>query len=130
MTARPGGECRVRDPSGVRSPGGFAERVYGVVRAVPRGRVVTYGDIARWLGAPRAGRAVGFALHRAPGDVPCQRVVNRFGGLARGYGPAGELGHRLDLEEDGVPVGKDGMVDLARFRWRPPDEPRAARGDG
>ena len=55
----------------------FFRRVYALVRSVPRGRVVTYGQIARALGAPRAARTVGWAMRDCPADVPWQRVVNR-----------------------------------------------------
>lgn len=62
----------------------FDQSVYEYVKSVPRGKVTTYGMIARAIGHPRAARQVGNALHRnpAPGIVPCHRVVNREGRLA------------------------------------------------
>ena len=73
-------------------PGGdFRERVWAFVRSVPEGRVVTYGQIAYLLGMPRGARAVGTVLKNTPGsaNVPCQRVVNRWGRLAPVYGSGG-----------------------------------------
>ena len=98
----------------------FNEKVYTIVRSIPRGRVMTYGQIATLLGVPRAAREVGWALHWVEGDssVPCQRVVNRFGGLASGYG-GGQIGHRQDIEAEGVEVRDDYTLDLARYQWQP-----------
>ena len=65
----------------------FFDEVYEVVKAIPKGKVATYGQIASLLNAPRASRAVGYALHAnpLPGVVPCHRVVNRFGQLAPAF---------------------------------------------
>ncbi|PJF43030.1 MAG: cysteine methyltransferase [Candidatus Thermofonsia Clade 1 bacterium] len=61
---------------------GFNERVYSLVRRIPRGKVLTYGRVAALLGVPRGARAVGWALHGAPSDVPWQRVVNAKGRIS------------------------------------------------
>jgi methylated-DNA-protein-cysteine methyltransferase-like protein len=99
----------------------FKERVYALVRAVPTGRVVTYGQVAALLGAPFAARAVGSALKYAPGSgqVPCQRVVNRWGRLAPVYGWGGPEQHKRELEEEGVQVRADFTVDLEKYQWWP-----------
>jgi methylated-DNA-protein-cysteine methyltransferase-like protein len=99
----------------------FRERVWDVVRQVPAGRVVTYGQVARLLGAPRSARVVGWALATTPSDadVPCQRVINRFGGFAPTYGTGGAEQHRAELEAEGVEVRPDGTVDLEVYRWWP-----------
>ncbi len=55
---------------------GTFTQIYQVVRQIPAGRVATYGQIARLLGRPRLSRVVGYAMHDAPPDVPCHRVVN------------------------------------------------------
>ena len=97
----------------------FDQSVYEYVKSVPRGKVTTYGMIARAIGHPRAARQVGNALHRnpAPGIVPCHRVVNREGRLAPAFAFGGiEVQARL-LEEEGVSV-KDGYVDMARYFWK------------
>jgi methylated-DNA-protein-cysteine methyltransferase-like protein len=99
----------------------FYDAVYTLVRDIPPGRVMTYGQIATILGAPRAARAVGYALRAlGPGtDVPWQRVINSKGGIsARGDVERPTLQYEL-LEEEGVPFGADGTCDLARHRWEP-----------
>lgn len=101
----------------------FRERVLEVVRSVPVGRVVTYGQVATWAGSPRAARQVGavlFGLREADGEVPWQRVVNAAGGISTYRVGAGELQVAL-LRSEGVEVGPDGL-DLARWRWDPPME--------
>lgn len=82
---------------------------------------MTYGQIALLLGVPRASRQVGWALHSVPEEyqVPCQRVVNRYGGLAAGYGWGGQLAHRAELEADGVEIREDFTVDLEKYQWHP-----------
>ena len=105
----------------------FARAVYALVRQVPRGRVVTYGQVAAILGHPRAARAVGTALSNLPEPlvriVPWQRVINAAGGISF----RGDL-HRPDqqrelLEMEGVPM-RGGRVDLARYRWSGPRRER------
>lgn len=95
------------------------DRIYAVVRRIPLGKVATYGQIARLAGNPRLSRIVGCAMHAAPSDVPCQRVVNRFGGLCDAFEPLGKETHRHLLEMEGVEFMTDGNVDLARFQWNP-----------
>jgi len=91
---------------------------------VPKGKVVTYGQVALLLGLPRAARAVGWAMALTPGylKVPCQRVIYGHGGLAQSYGREGLKEHKRDLEADGVRVLKDYKVDLKKYRWRPDGE--------
>jgi methylated-DNA-protein-cysteine methyltransferase-like protein len=97
----------------------FFEAVYAAVRRIPAGRVATYGQIARLLGAPRGARTVGWALHgnRYGRRVPCHRVVSAAGRCAPGafFGTPGEQRRRLEAE--GVEFALDGRIDLARFRW-------------
>ncbi len=82
---------------------------------------MTYGQIAALLGVPRAARAVGWALHWVSegADIPCQRVVNRFGGLAAGYGWGGQLAHRTDLAAEQVEISPEFTVDLEKYQWWP-----------
>lgn len=98
---------------------GFYEQVYQLVEQIPQGKVATYGQIAMMLGNPRASRAVGYALHcnPRPGEVPCHRVVNRFGQLCRGFAFGGMEIQKALLVEEGVEVDEEGTVDLARFCW-------------
>lgn len=97
----------------------FRERVWEFVRSVPAGKVVTYGQVAAVLGYPRAARAVGTVLSHTPPseEVPCQRVVNRWGRLAPTYGFGGMEQHKAELEDEGVHVRADYTVDLEEYRW-------------
>lgn len=99
-------------------PRTFRERVHAIVRAVPRGRVVTYGQVALLAGKPHGARAVGWICHAGGAGIPWQRVVNRTGGLASGF-TGGRAGHRRALRRDGVRVGPDARVNLAVYRWQP-----------
>ena len=99
----------------------FYDAVYTLVRDIPSGRVMTYGQIATILGAPRAARAVRYALRAlGPGtDIPWQRVINSKGGVsARGDVERPTLQYEL-LEAEGVPFGADGTCDLKLYRWEP-----------
>ena len=69
---------------------------------------------------PRAAQAVGWTLHWVQSDaVPCQRVVNRFGGLATGFGWGGQAAHKALLLIDGVEVRDDFTIDLEKYQWWP-----------
>ena len=95
------------------------EAIYAVVRAIPRGRVATYGQVAALAGNPRWARVVGYALHVNPDPegIPCYRVVDRTGRTAPAFAFGGEDMQRLLLEADGIPFLPDGRVDLARCQW-------------
>ena len=93
------------------------DRIYDIVRRIPPGRVATYGQIARMLGNPRLSRIVGCAMHSAPADVPCHRVLNRNGELCDAFAPLGRETHRLKLAMERVECLPDGRVDLERFGW-------------
>jgi methylated-DNA-protein-cysteine methyltransferase-like protein len=112
----------------VRSETGW-ERVYAVVRRIPRGRVATYGDVAELAGMPGRARQVGWALHAlGPGTrVPWQRVLNARGEVSARGEPAAGCVQRALLEREGVRFGANGRVDLARHRWRAGARPKRAR---
>ncbi|HCM51808.1 TPA: cysteine methyltransferase [Candidatus Saccharibacteria bacterium] len=95
----------------------FKKRVYGLVAQIPKGRFMTYGQIAALAGAPWASWEVGQLAHRGPADLPWQRVVNKNGGLARGY-PGGFEGHKKALDGE-AEVTADYKVDIERLAWRP-----------
>ena len=86
--------------------GEFDAEIYDIVRQIPPGRVVTYGQLARL--ARRAGRA----LANAPEGLPCHRVVNSSGRLAPGWPAQREL-----LEREGVTFRRNGCVDLSKHLW-------------
>ncbi|HET7294175.1 MAG TPA: MGMT family protein [Vicinamibacteria bacterium] len=94
----------------------FHVRVYAVVRRIPRGRVLTYGQVARLLGQTRAARAVGWALRALPDGearrVPWHRVVGAGGRISARAGPGPEI-QRRRLREEGVRF-RSGCVDLGR----------------
>ena len=96
----------------------FSDRVNALVAQIPRGRVMTYGQIAGLCGNARAARIVGGIAHFGNPDLPWQRVVNKSGGLAAGY-PGGRNGHRAALESEGITVHADGKVDVGKLLWRP-----------
>ena len=98
----------------------FYECVYALVRQVPPGKVVTYGQVAALVGNPRAARAVGYALRFLPAgtDVPWHRVINHRGHISLRTPPESPLVQRLLLEEEGVVFDTEGRVDLAVYRWQ------------
>ncbi len=95
------------------------DRIYAVVRRIPRGCVATYGQIARLAGNPRWSRVVGFALHvnPEPGDIPCHRVVNRLGEPSSAFAFGGVNRQIALLEAEGVTF-TDGRVPLSQYQWR------------
>ena len=98
----------------------FKNKVFEMVALIPKGRVMTYGQLAALAGAPWAAWEVGQIAHFGPSDLPWQRVVYKQGGLAKGYTPGGQEAHKRDLEEDGVKVTTDYRVDVGSLLWWPP----------
>ncbi len=98
--------------------GEFRERVYAIVSQIPKGRVMTYGQIAAICGNARAARIVGGIAHFGDPDMPWQRVVNKQGSLASGY-PGGRAGHKEHLEAEGIEVSGDYRVDVGKLLWHP-----------
>jgi len=96
----------------------FRERVESLVRQIPQGRVMTYGQIAALCGSPLAARIVGGIAHYGDLSLPWQRVVNKSGGLASGY-PGGREGHRQVLEAEGIIVTEDMKISLDNLIWWP-----------
>lgn len=96
----------------------FRVRVEALVRQIPRGRVMTYGQLAALCGNARAARIVGGIAHFGDPDLPWQRVVNKQGGLAAGY-PGGRSGHRQVLELEGVTVDDQDCVAVDSLLWWP-----------
>ncbi len=94
--------------------------VWQIVRAIPRGKVMTYGQISSLMGSVISPAAVGWAMHVCPDDVPWHRVVNASGGCSterRGDMPPDS--QRRMLEAEGVDFRLDGTLDLAVHRWSP-----------
>jgi len=99
---------------------GFRNRVEELVRQIPYGRCMTYGQIAALCGNARAARIVGGIAHFGDPNLPWQRVVNKRGGLANGY-PGGRSGHKQVLEAEGVGVDDNYRVDIDSLLWYPPN---------
>ena len=106
---------------GANPDAGSHDRIYAVVRAIPPGRVATYGQVAALAGMPRHARLVGYALHALPdgSDVPWQRVINARGEVSLRREAGRDHYQRFRLEEEGVIFTAGGRVDLARYRWDP-----------
>jgi methylated-DNA-protein-cysteine methyltransferase-like protein len=98
----------------------FYERAVRSIQSIPRGKVATYGMIARLAGSPRAARQVAYVLSSSwkKRNLPWHRVVNSKGGISlesgRGYEEQREL-----LVKEGISFDEDGNIDLDRFGWRP-----------
>ena len=98
---------------------GLFREFYQVVKAIPRGKVANYGQVALLAGHPRAARFVGYALHSnpEPGVIPCHRVVFKDGSLASGFAFGGPDAQRHLLEDEGVAFLPDGRVDMRECQW-------------
>lgn len=97
----------------------FQKKVYSAVEQIPQGRVVTYSEVARMAGSPRASRAVGNILHNNPffGVVPCHRVVHADGALAVPFAFGGAGVQREMLEKEGVTFTQEGKVDMKKHGY-------------
>lgn len=101
----------------MRNSTSFELEVYEALKRIPRGKVTTYGQIAKFLGKPGASRAVGNALNRNPHapQVPCHRVVTSLGFIGGyAFGPKKKI---EILKGEGVTITND-AVDLKRFGYR------------
>ena len=97
------------------------QRIYRVVRRIPKGRVATYGQVASLAGLAGHARQVGYALHALPDStaVPWHRVVNAAGRISTRATSGGELVQRLLLEREGIRLDGRGRVLLDQLRWNP-----------
>jgi methylated-DNA-protein-cysteine methyltransferase-like protein len=109
----------------------FFTYVYRLVARIPKGKVVTYGQVAALLGAPRAARAVGTALRYLPGPlsrtVPWQRVINASGGVSMRGDAIRVEEQRLLLENEGIEFNRHGRVNLKKYRWAGPKKWKTPR---
>lgn len=95
------------------------ERIYNVVKRIPKGKVASYGTVAAMAGNPRWARVVGYALHvnPEPGTIPCHRVVTKNGEISAAFAFGGENMQRLLLSEEGIDFLADGKVDMKKYAW-------------
>lgn len=103
--------------------GVFSDRVYEVVARIPRGKVASYGQIARMIGQPRKSRFVGYAMRSNPnpgsdeGCIPCHRVVFKDGAICEGFAFGGPDVQRQMLLDEGVIFADDMHIDMERSQW-------------
>lgn len=95
-------------------------RIYAWARKIPRGKVATYGQVARLARLAGQARQVGYAMHALPlgSNVPWHRVINARGEVSQRSTPGGELTQRLLLEQEGVRFNARGRIDLNRYQWK------------
>jgi methylated-DNA-protein-cysteine methyltransferase-like protein len=101
----------------------FFDKVYQVAQQIPYGRVTSYGAIAKYLGAARSARMVGWAMNNsAAKDVPAHRVVNRVGVLTGKHHFGGTNLMQQLLENEGIQVKDNQIVDFQKYFWDPAKE--------
>ncbi|MEM9141746.1 MAG: MGMT family protein [Bacteroidota bacterium] len=109
----------------------FFQKVYAVARQIPYGRVTSYGAIARYLGAARSARMVGWAMNAVPSlekkgdtlpEVPAHRVVNKAGLLTGKHHFDGINLMQQLLENEGIKIVDNQIVDLEKHFWDPAKE--------
>ncbi len=93
------------------------EKIYEVVKNIPKGKVATYGQVATLAGNPKWSRVVGYALHvnPDPSTIPCHRVVNREGKVAEIFAFGGGAVQRQLLESEGIVFEPNGRIDLKKY---------------
>ena len=96
------------------------ERIYAFLKTIPEGKVVTYGQIAEFLGNKRLTRLVGNVLHNNPdpNQFPCHRVVNGKGEVSTNFAFGGAMAQRKLLEREGVVFDSNGKIDLNRYKMK------------
>jgi len=103
----------------------FFKMVWDVVRLIPKGRVTSYGAIAKYLGSAKSSRMVGWAMnasHNASPPVPAQRVVNRNGLLTGKNFFSTPMEMQFMLEQDGIKVTEDKILNFKEIFWDPTEE--------
>ena len=94
------------------------QKIYEVVKTIPRGKVASYGQVAAMAGNPRWSRVVGYALHNNPsqGEIPCHRVVRKDGRVAESFAFGGENVQRMLLEGEDVTFIDEFTVDMKKHQ--------------
>ena len=95
----------------------FFQQVYTVVALIPAGSVVSYAQIALYLGAPRAARTVGWAMRTCSGYLPWHRVVNARGRVSEPASSERFASQCERLRAEGIAVDMDGSIDMKRYGW-------------
>lgn len=96
----------------------FTEEVIEIIKSIPSGKVMTYGQVAEWAGSPRGARQVVRILHTMSKiyDLPWHRVINRLGEISLSYEQGGALQRQL-LENEGILFTDSGKIDLKIYRY-------------
>ena len=115
-------------PANVNAPG-YNECVFEIVRRIPTGQVMTYGQLAEILGEGYTARTVGFAMHAADESVPWHRVINAQGACSTGRVVLPMNMQQRMLEAEGIEFNAHDRCDLGRHRWTP-EEARDGNDDG
>lgn len=102
----------------------YRERVFEIVRLIPRGRVMTYGQIALILGEGYTPRTVGFVMHSSAETLPWHRVINAQGACSTGKIILPAHKQQRMLEREGVKFDERGRCDLELYLWIPPEDDR------
>ena len=106
------------DPDIINKPG-YNERVFEIVRRIPAGHVMTYGQLAEILGEGYTARTVGFVMNKADESVPWHRVINAQGACSTGRVLLPMNKQQRMLEAEGVEFNARERCDLGRYRWTP-----------
>ena len=104
----------------------FTDKIIQIVNMVPKGKVVSYGQVALMAGVPRGARQVGWVLfNEGPNhkdELPWWRVINNGGKISIKNPRISADEQKRKLEAEGIPVTKDFQIDIEKYRWRPPQE--------
>lgn len=97
------------------------DKIYEVVKQIPKGQVAAYGQVASLAGNKRWSRVVGYALHANPDpdNIPCYRVVDRNGNVSKAFAFGGENMQIELLQNEGIEF-KNGHVDMEKYQWDTP----------
>src|SRR5919112_181869 len=106
------------DPAITNEPG-YNERVFEIVRRIPSGHVMTYGQLAEILGEGYTARTIGFVMHTADDTVPWHRVINAQGACSTGRVLLPLNKQQRLLEAEGIEFDARARCDLGRYRWTP-----------
>ncbi|HEY9401342.1 MAG TPA: MGMT family protein [Pyrinomonadaceae bacterium] len=120
-------KAAANNPANIAEPG-YNERVFEIVRRIPVGHVMTYGQLAEILGEGYTARTVGFVMNKADESVPWHRVINAQGACSTGRVLLPMNKQQRMLEAEGVEFNARDRCDLGRYRWTPEEE-RVGGGD-
>ena len=95
----------------------FFKNIYEIVALIPSGKVLSYGQIARYLGSPQSSRLVGWAMHSCPEGLPWYRVIKKSGEIPFYEGSMESVSQREWLEREGIEFLTDGTINMDMYEW-------------